>query len=513
LRKSENGVALLIALISLLLISGVAVAMIVASGSENSLNGNYRSSSSAYLAAFSGIEEARGRLLPSNPNTILGVANTNIPALGTTMPVGQVSYIANPAANESFATTTALLTKYPDTQYDQEFGGGALSLAGKPVAPIPSKSGTNASNIPGPLYKWVRINPVTERSLGIDVNKDGGLDAVTPLFYDTAMVPASLIVPPGGAVPLPPPTAFQVLEITSLAVLPNGTNRMAQYLVTPQTLGLNFTSPLTLAGGVGAFSPASSANYAVNGQDGSGSPPAVPNCVPTATSLPAIGVTDTSGNPQGVNQQLVTNSITKRQGNYSGGGLSVPSVTYVTLTSSLQTPTTIDQMVSGIKQTADVVIPNPPNAQNYNNSGTTYNFGQNGPGYTWPTDMSATNPKVIYVDGSFDLGPNTGYGILVVTGNFHYHGNSGWKGIILVVGDGTTTFDGQGGGNGEFDGAIFVATTRDPNGNQLTNFGSVDFQIAGGGGNGIYYNSCWINRVQQPPTYKVLSFREIAYND
>jgi hypothetical protein len=288
---------------------------------------------------------------------------------------------------------------------------------------------------------------------------------------------------------------------------------MAQYLVTPQTLGLNFTSPLTLAGGVGAFSPASSANYAVNGQDGSGSPPAVPGCVPTATSLPAIGVTDTSGNPQGVNQQLVSNSITKRQGNYSGGGLSVPSVTDVTLTSSLQTPTTIDQMVSGIKQTADVVIPYPPNPQNYNNSGTTYNFGQNGPGYTWPTDMSATNPKVIYVDGSFDLGPNTGYGILVVTGNFHYHGNSGWKGIILVVGDGTTTFDGQGGGNGEFDGAIFVATTRDASGNQLTNFGAVNFDISGGGGNGIYYNTCWINRVQQPPTYKVLSFREIAYND
>jgi hypothetical protein len=113
------------------------------------------------------------------------------------------------------------------------------------------------------------------------------------------------------------------------------------------------------------------------------------------------------------------------------------------------------------------------------------------------------------VDGSFDLGPNTGYGLLVVTGNFHYQGNSGWKGIILVVGDGTTTFDGNGGGNGEFDGAVFVATTRDSSGNQLANMGSVNFDISGGGGNGIYYNSCWIKQVNQPPTYKVLSFREI----
>jgi hypothetical protein len=514
-KKSQNGVALLVALITLLLISGVAVAMIVASGAEGALNGNYRSSSNAYLAAFSGIEEARGRLLPSNPNTILGVGN--IPTLGNTMAVGQVSYIANPSATENFPTTTALLAAYPDTEYDQEFGAGALNLATKSPAPIASKSGTNASNIPGPLYKWVRINPVTERSLGIDVDKSGlPLDAVTPLFYDTAAVPPSLIVPPGGAAPVVPATAFQVMEITSLAVMPNGTQRMAQYLVTPQSLGLNFTSPLTLAGTVGSFSPASSANYAVNGQDGSGAPPAVPGCAPNPLiSLPAIGVTDTAGNPSGPNQQTVANSITKRQGNYSGAGLSVPSVTDVSLTSALQTPAAIDQLVYNLKQTADVVMqPNPPPIDpNFNNSGTTYNFGQNAPNYTWPTDMSASNPKVIYVDGSFDLGPNTGYGILVVTGNFHYHGNSGWKGIILVVGDGTTTFDGQGGGNGEFDGAIFVATTRDKNGVQLSNFGSVNFQISGGGGNGVYYNRCWINRVQQPPTYRVLSFREIAYTD
>jgi len=108
------------------------------------------------------------------------------------------------------------------------------------------------------------------------------------------------------------------------------------------------------------------------------------------------------------------------------------------------------------------------------------------------------------------LGPNTGYGILVVTGNFKYQGNSGWKGIILVVGDGTTTFVGNGGGNGEFDGAVFTATTRDASGNQLPAYGTVNMDINGGGGNGIYYNSCWINKVQQPPTYQILSFREIA---
>ena len=115
---------------------------------------------------------------------------------------------------------------------------------------------------------------------------------------------------------------------------------------------------------------------------------------------------------------------------------------------------------------------------------------------------------MIYVDGSFDLGPNTGSGILVVTGNFLYHGNSGWNGIILVIGDGSVTFQGNGGGSGTFNGAIFAATTRDASGNQLANFGVSNFDISGGGGNGINYDSCWVNKVQVPPSFQVLSFRE-----
>src|SRR5260370_20723027 len=125
--NSENGVALLVAMITLLLISGVAVAMIVASGAESSINGNYRSSSSAYYASLAGLEEGRGRLLPGNPNTILG--GNGIPAFNTIpMPVTQVTYIANPntAAGE---TLTSVLTTYPDNQYDLEFGNGKLAAA------------------------------------------------------------------------------------------------------------------------------------------------------------------------------------------------------------------------------------------------------------------------------------------------------------------------------------------------------------------------------------------------
>jgi hypothetical protein len=493
--KSQKGVALLVAMISLLLISGIAVAMIVASGAESSINGNYRSSSSAYFAAIAGLEEGRGRLLPGNPNTVVGVQN--IPTFGNVMAVNQVAYIVNPntAAGE---TLTNVLTNplYQDNQYDLEFGGGKLAAAAKTNPPIQSRAATNTAGIPGPMYKWVRINPVTEFSLKT------GVDAASVLYYETATTPPTLTK-------VASPTAYQVMEVTSFAVLPNGTEKLMQYLVTPQVFGLNFPSALTLAGSVGTFAGATSKPYQVNGADGSGGAPAVPNCIPNQAAKDAIGVSAAS------DAATVAAGIPgNRTGNYTGAGASTPDVNPVAMPSVFTSPAALDQLVTDLKKNANVIIPNPPFQQSYNNSGTTYNFGQNGPGYTWPsTSTMCSNPQTIYVDGSFDLGPNTGCGLLVVTGNFMYHGNSGWNGIILVVGDGTTTFQGNGGGNGEFDGAIFVATTRNASGVQLPNFGLVNYDISGGGGNGVYYNSCWIKNVQQPPTYKVLSFREIQYTN
>ena len=498
--NSQKGVALLVAMISLLLISGIAVAMIVASGAESSINGNYRSSSSAYYAAIAGLEEGRGRLLPGNPNNVLGV--NGIPTFGNVMPVKQVTYIVNPnvAAGESVGSVLGT-PAYADNEYDIEFGAGKLTGWATVAAPIPSRASTNAAGIPGPMYKWVRINPVTEFSLKMDVDNNGTLDAANVLYYETANTPPSLTQNGGTG------TAYQVLEVTSFAVLPNGTQKLMQYLVTPQVYGMQFPSALTLAGTVGTYVGANSNPYKMNGTDGSGNPPLVPGCTNNAATVDAIGVSAAS------DAATVAAGIPgNRKGNYTGAGGSTPNVNTVPMPSTFSSPAALDQLVNNIRQNANVVIPNPPNPQNYNNSGTTYNFGQSGPGYTWPA-MSPSNPQTIYVDGSFDLGPNTGYGLLVVTGNFQYHGNSGWKGVILVVGDGTTTFIGNGGGNGEFDGAIFVATTRDINGVQLPSFGTVNYDISGGGGNGVYYNSCWIKQVQQPPTYKVLSFREIQYTD
>ena len=129
-------------------------------------------------------------------------------------------------------------------------------------------------------------------------------------------------------------------------------------------------------------------------------------------------------------------------------------------------------------------------------------------GGSWPN--SATNPQVVYVNGNLDISSSTGSGILVVTGDLTYDGNSNWNGIVLVVGQGATIYKVGVSGTGEFNGAMLVATTEDASGNLLANFGAADFNVNGAGGNGVYYNSCWVNNVQKPIVFELLSSKEIS---
>jgi Tfp pilus assembly protein PilX len=489
--RPESGVALLIAIFVLMLISVVAISLIVASGGESALAGNYRSSASAYLAGTAGLEEARGRLLPKNADYFNTTTANFIPTAGP-LAVGQVRYILNPAPGEALSS---LLATYPDTQYATEFGAAPVSTNTQTIASVSTVT-SGGTTFYGPLYKWVRINAATEASLGTDVNRDTIFDSTTPLYFDpthlngAGAVQPTLIVPPMvGGVPnlTATPYAKQALEVTTLAVLPDGSKKTLQYVVAPVSLPMNFPSALTLAGNSIAFNGANSNQYYVNGTDGSGNPPAVAGCTPTGVSLPAVGTTGTS-NVTSVDGGIPSN----RDSHYTGGGLGTPSVGNVTLTGALQTPASLDQMIQTITANADLVI---------NGNATNANM---------PSNMSATNPMTVVVNGDFSMSGNyNGYGLLVVTGNFTYTGNTGWAGIVLVIGEGTTVFAGSGGGNAEFDGAIFTATTRDTSGNELNSLGNVGFDISGGGGNGIYYNSCWINQANQPPAYQVLSFREL----
>jgi hypothetical protein len=484
-KNQEAGVALLLSIFVLLAISVVGIAMVLASGTESALAGNYRASTSAYYAATAGLEEARGRLLNKNTNYFDNTVPTFMPPLGTTLAVGQVRYILNPNGGEAVAPLTfGTPASYPDNEYVQEFGLNPLAANTQTIA---STSGL-AGGVTPPLYKWVRITPATEQSVGRDVNGDTVINNTIPLFYDSGLTPPRLIVNAA-----PPSTAQQVFQVTALAVLPNRTEKLLQYTVAARTFNLNFPSALTLGANNVTFNGANSSQYQVNGQDGSNpSAPAVPGCTTNPLTVKdAIGTTN-AGDVAAIKAGIPSN----RTGNYTGATGTTPDVASVSISNSLDTPLDTYNTLQTIENSADLVI-----------SGNA-NQGQ------MPAAMSATNPMTVVVDGNFSMSGNyTGYGLLVVTGNFSYSGTTGWNGIVLVIGDGTTTYNGSGGGNNSFNGAIYVATIWDTNHNLLNSFGPVSYDISGGGGSGTYYNSCWIKAAQQPVTYQVLSFREIPYND
>ncbi len=516
-RHREAGVAMLIAIFALLLISVIAIALIVSSGTETALAKNYRTSTSAYYAGLAGLEEARGRLLWRNPTYVNNVIPGFMSPSGTpAMTLSQVLYILNPAGAE-VVDPTDLSSPYADNEYLSEFN---IPITAATVQTITSVSGSGG--IPGPQFKWVRITPATEQSLapplGLDVDNDGSVDKVSPLYYDPMNISKVSGTPRPGLITVPTPSAVQALEITALAVIPPNTQKLLQYVVVPGTLNLSFPSALTLDGNSVVYkAPTTNPNwFSINGDDNT-----VSRTCATPLVLPspyAIGYTNAADAPN------IVSATIPNPGNYTGTTLPpappTPSVgpaivpgpgapagapPGVSLPPGARTPSSLDSLVQTITQSADVIL-TPAVA------GTAVTGGQ------MPAAMNASNPMNIVVQGDLDLTSwhNQGYGLLLVTGTLTYDPDASWYGIVLVIGKGLVV--GANAGTGRIQGAMFVAQTRDPaTGNLLAdpNLGpaSVDFSALNPSAPmGIYYDSCWINTALRPPTYQVLSFREITLN-
>ncbi|PYT41967.1 MAG: hypothetical protein DMG47_16705, partial [Acidobacteria bacterium] len=255
-----------------------------------------------YYAALSGLEEARGRLVPKNPDAFKTTDPANfLPPPGTPLNMGDTYYLINPVGGEAITSPTN-----PSRT--------ALSVW--------NRNPLQALNLPGALYKWVRINAVSEQSLGLDVAPYDGTRDPTPVYYDGANLNDT-------------GSGSQVLEITSLAVLPNGSQKLLQYLVAPTPLNLNFNAALTLDGKNmqpnAQFTVPNSSNFSVRGNDqySAGS------CNPGPGVVDAVGYTDPS-------DSTITSAIQAapasqdRRGNYTGVAPTL-DVVPVTVSGNLQT--------------------------------------------------------------------------------------------------------------------------------------------------------------------------------
>jgi hypothetical protein len=474
-RRPEAGIALLISIFILLLISVVAIALIVASGTESSLAGNYRSATEVYYAALAGMEEARGRLSTKDANSFANTAPAGfLPAPGTPLQMGYVRYVLNPGPADG-----NVLTTYPDNEYLTEFTTAPSDK--KTTASIWTSAPLNALNLPGPLYKWVRINAVSEQSLNLDTYPYDGRQDPTPVYYDGTNLNDTN-------------SGSQVLEITALAVLPNGTQnsqKLLQYLVAPAPLSLNFNAALTLDGNNVQFTVPNSSNFWVRGNDQY----SAGTCNPGSGVVAAVGYTNNSDSSQSHILSAIHSGPSPApdwRSNYTNGVASTPDVSYETLSPSLQTVAGLNALVQTITQSADVVV----------NGNATQS--------SMPAGMSASNPMTIVINGdlTFNGWHGTGYGLLLVTGTFTFDPDATWNGIVLVIGAGKL-YSHQG-GNGQLNGAVFLAQTVDSSGTPLSSLGTPNFDFtSSSGSNGIYYSSCWVKAAQPAGSFKILSFHEI----
>jgi hypothetical protein len=222
-KDSQRGVALLIAIFAMLLISGIGISLVNMAGMESVVNANYRFNTMSFYAAQAGLEEVRLRTMEEAPNSLL--THPFFPQ--ETLPVpGQVLYLVNPSASDpAFTPNGDPNSIYYDIQYADEFEAKPPSDTARLTAS--DKDLTQAGGLPPLPYKWVRVTLKSEWMAGIDLDGNGVVDPLSHVCvdgYGRQFVAAGVCTPD----PNVPITSSPVYRITSFALDVSGARRMLQ---------------------------------------------------------------------------------------------------------------------------------------------------------------------------------------------------------------------------------------------------------------------------------------------
>ncbi|MFB3916756.1 MAG: hypothetical protein ACE14M_08505 [Terriglobales bacterium] len=357
----------------------------------------------------------------------------------------------------------------------------------------PPVSGTNATATASvnPEHGVTQIT-ITDGGAGYPVGSSPTVTIAPPSSGTTAQGKATIGA--GGG------TWGPVYLVTAMAQTQSGARAMAQMEVgvTYNQFTMNLGGAVTMAGPAppspdasNFFGTPNSNPFHIDGHDQN-------SCGETVTNRPAIGAYDDPNNPTDPTAVDAILDALGRPQNYTGAGGETGS-DVVNSYSSLGgiTPQGLCAFVESVKTIATNIYPSNPSS---------IALG------------SSTSPIYDVVEGDLALGPNHGYGMLVVTGNLTISGNYNWDGLIIVLGGATVN---NGGGNGQINGALFVANTNGgcPASTSAT-LGSPFIDWSGGGGNGIYYDHCkadnLINNVPftatvSPHGLQVISVKTLVY--
>ncbi|MBZ5490176.1 MAG: hypothetical protein LAO76_04505 [Acidobacteriia bacterium] len=168
-QRDERGMALMMALFALLLLSGISLCMVLASTTETRIDANYGGSLRSYYAAHSGLEEMRDRISYLSTTTSSGLADklpTDIAGNAN-----GVLYVLNPDAGETVDPTDPA-SPYFDVQLCHDYNSGVTVRDSKCTAVPGTPNWMMASLYAAPStapaavslgYKWVRVNMKTNR--------------------------------------------------------------------------------------------------------------------------------------------------------------------------------------------------------------------------------------------------------------------------------------------------------------------------------------------------------------
>jgi len=483
-KSSEHGVALVIALLTLLLISALLMGMIVASNSETNISTNFRDEQTAFFAARAGIEEVRDRIRPGANPTL--TTNTYFNPVGGTTPLAGapngILYVINPANGETVDPWNAG-GKYYDDEYVREMGTPPTGY----ILPAPSSFGNSYAATPPLPWKWVRlmIKPNKSDTGATRITSvDGALNANRVCFNGTNEHTTALTTCPDKP----------VYELTALAVTNSGSRRMVQYEVSQGSFP-PIPGAIVFDGPTPGFSAPNSNSFTVSGTDVDKGPNNGAGC-PAAANVPAVG---------GYNAAAATalTSDATRPASYTSGATATPAISNVS--SQLGVLNTVDGLQTLVNNVTAAAASNIYGASPLPNP-STLNIGSIGP---------PISPVINVVQGDYTLsGSTTGSGILLVTGNLTFSGNPTYDGLILVIGKGTVTKNG--GGNGTLNGALLVANMFDGSGNPIplgagNAPGQPNITWNGGGTASFNYDSCWVNYGAQPLPFRTITDRELIY--
>ncbi len=514
--NTESGIALLIAIFVLLLITAIGAGMIMLTNTEINTSANFRDEQTAFFSAKAGIEEVRDRLRTGASSSLNG--SLPVTLLGTP---GGVLYVVNPNGGEADTPWAVNGAAYPDDEVCGEMAnlGVAYACTGTPAAPAAAGWYTQAAasaayqtqpaaTVPVTSWKWTRVNLKTDYTSSGSTARSSVDGAVWPANenYIVCWTGSNEIATPLVGSPLTTCSTagagyLPVYVMTTLAVTPSGSRRMVQ----AETAALTFpTIPGAMVfdgSGNPTFSEASSGAYGVTGTDNAptssspnsaGPPITGANAVacPAPHSEPAIGVLD----PTSVS--AVQTDISKRSSSYTGSPAAVAPVG-TALGNTLGTVGGLEALVTQITNTAAPVNVNTSSVPN-------------------PGSVSPYNPVINVVTGDLSIGGGwSGAGILLVEGTLTMSGNPSFSGLILVIGKGIVVKNG--GGNGTLDGSILVANLYDSSGVYTPSHllpssgapGTPNITWNGGGNAGIQYDSCWSSAMSQSLNYRIVAVREM----